>query len=80
MEGRFLNCIFIHLTERVHNHLALIWIAYVVLLLLVLLVIFNKQIRAKIDKTSLICAALVVCIGIGTSLIMFASRPTPIGL
>ncbi|ECA6438331.1 hypothetical protein EO062_22080 [Salmonella enterica subsp. enterica serovar Senftenberg] len=69
--------IFIHLTERVHNHLALIWIAYVVLLLLVLLVIFNKQIRAKIDKTSLICAALVVCIGISTSLIMFASPSYP---
>lgn len=69
--------IFIHLTERVHNHLALIWVAYVVLLLLVLVVIFNKQIRAKIDKTSLYSAALVVCIGLGTSLIMFASPSYP---
>lgn len=69
--------IFIHLTERVHNHLALIWIGYVVLFLLVLLVIFNKQIRAKIEKSHLVTAALVVCVGLGTSLIMFASPSYP---
>lgn len=69
--------IFIHLTERVHNHLALIWIGYVVLFLLVLLVVFNKQIRTKIEKSHLVTAALVVCIGLGTSLIMFASPSYP---
>ncbi len=69
--------IFIHVTERVHNHLALIWIGYVVLFLLVLLVIFSKPVRAKIAKSHLVAAALVVCAGVGTSLIMFASPSYP---
>lgn len=69
--------IFIHITERVHNHLALIWIGYVILFLLIMLVIFNKQIRAKIERSHLVAAGLVVCVGLGTSLIMFASPSYP---
>lgn len=67
----------IHLTERVHNHLALIWICYVVLFLLVLLAIFNKDIRSKIDKKYIAPAILMICVGIGTVLIMFASPSYP---
>ncbi|MBG6243263.1 MAG: hypothetical protein EKE20_16285 [Candidatus Symbiopectobacterium sp. Dall1.0] len=69
--------IFIHITERVHNHLTLIWIGYVILFLLVILVIFNKRIRAKIDRSNLVSAGLVICVGLGTSLIMFASPSYP---
>ncbi|WLI77906.1 DUF6056 family protein [Kosakonia sp. H02] len=72
-----LERIAIHVTERVHNHLALIWICYVVLFLLVLLVIFNKNLRSKIDKKYIAPAILMIVIGIGTVLIMFASPSYP---
>lgn len=68
---------FIHLTERTHNHLALIWISYVVLFLLIMVVIFNKPLREKIKQSTWIFAALAVIIGVGTSLIMFASPSYP---
>ncbi len=66
-----------HITERVHTHLALILICYTILFLLVMLVIFNKQIRVKIDRGNLVYARLVICVGLGTSLIMFASPTYP---
>lgn len=69
--------IFIHLTERTHNHLALIWISYVVLFLLLMLVVFNKPLRAKISQSTWFFAAFTVLVGIGTSVIMFASPSYP---
>lgn len=66
-----------HLTERVHNHLSLIWISYVVLFLLVLSIFFNKELRAKIERKYIISAILMICAGIGTVLIMFASPSFP---
>lgn len=72
-----LERIAIHLTERVHNHLALIWISYVVLLLLVLVILFNKEVKAKITRRTVLPAILTAIFGVGTVLIMFASPSYP---
>ncbi|XTZ39908.1 DUF6056 family protein [Salmonella enterica] len=67
----------IHLTERVHNHLALIWICYVVLVLLLLVVWLNKNNRHTLNKQKFIAAGLMTCTAIGSVLIMFAAPSYP---
>lgn len=69
--------IYVHVTERVFGHLALIWIAYVVLALLALILLYAQKKGLRFNKFNLNTIILSIVIGIGTSLIMVAAPTYP---
>ncbi|MTH46482.1 DUF6056 family protein [Intestinirhabdus alba] len=67
----------IHLSERFFNHLALIWIAYVVLALLAVVAVAAYKKGHRFNKFNLGVIVLMLLVGVGTSLIMVASPSYP---
>lgn len=67
----------IHLTERFFNHLALIWISYVVLLLLTIILLCARKKGFRFEKFNLGVVVLMLLAGIGTAFIMMASPSYP---
>lgn len=66
-----------HLTERFFSHQALIWIGWVVLVLLGILAFVCIKRNVTLSRVKTVMMWLMVCVGIGTSLIMFASPTYP---
>lgn len=67
----------IHLSERFFNHLALVWISYVVLALLAILLYVAKRNGGQPKSTNLLMVVLMLLVGLGTSFIMVASPSYP---
>lgn len=67
----------IHLSERFFNHLALVWISYVVLVLLAVLLFVAKRQGHRIKSANLGMVGLMLLVGLGTSFIMVASPSYP---
>lgn len=66
--------IFIHVTERLPSHLALIWISFVIIFLLFFL--YKLSIK-NVNKEKLYLALLMLIFGVGTAFIMFAAPSYP---
>lgn len=67
----------IHLSNRFFNHLALIWISYVVLALLAIILLFCWKKKFRFSKFNLNMIVVMLLTGIGTSLIMVAAPSYP---
>ncbi|HCW7015843.1 TPA: hypothetical protein OX923_001398 [Citrobacter farmeri] len=67
----------IHLSERFFNHLALVWISYVVLVLLAVLLFMAKRQGHRIKSANPCMVGLMLLVGLGTSFIMVASPSYP---
>ncbi|WP_202303590.1 DUF3329 domain-containing protein [Dryocola clanedunensis] len=67
----------IHLSERFFNHLALIWISYVVLALLGIIFVFARKKECRFNKFNLSIIVLMLLVGVGTAFIMMASPSYP---
>lgn len=67
----------IHLSDRFFNHLALVWISYVVLALLAILLYIAKRNGNQPNNRNLLMVVLMLLVGLGTSFIMVASPSYP---
>lgn len=76
-EKSIVDRIVIHLSDRFFNHLALVWIAYVVLALLALLLVVARRNGHRVKSANPGMVVLMLLVGLGTSFIMVASPSYP---
>lgn len=76
-EKSIVERVIIHLSERFFNHLALVWIAYVVLALLAVLLYMAKRNGHRPSRLNLSMVVLMLLAGLGSSFIMVASPSYP---
>lgn len=76
-EKSIIERLVIHLSDRFFSHLALVWIAYVVLVLLAVILYFARRNGPRVKSGNLAMVVLMLLVGLGTSFIMVASPSYP---